>query len=219
MIMSTVLYKLYRIKRGSLRNLIVRIICLLERREFYSKTLRKIFKDYYGVEIGMYTHGGCFVSGNFACFTTIGRYCSIGGNVKVFNRNHPMDFKSMHGFFFNPILKYTKIDLVEDVPVVIGNDVWIGDGAKIMPQVTNIGDGAVVAAGAVVNKDIPPYAVVVGNPARIVRYRFSKEVIEKLLEEKWWEKDIDEILPDLNEYQQPYEKLYFDKKNADSQNK
>jgi hypothetical protein len=56
--------------------------------------------------------------------------------------------------------------------------------------------------------------VVVGNPARVVRYRFSKEVIESLLESKWWEKDIEEILPDIKEYQQPYEKLYFNKRES-----
>jgi acetyltransferase-like isoleucine patch superfamily enzyme len=214
MIMSTVLYKLYRIKNGRLRNLIVRIISRIEHGQLYSKTMRKIFKDYHGVEIGMYTHGSCFVPGNFDRFTTVGRYCSIAANVKVFNRDHPMDFKSMHAFFFNSNLKYTKEDLVEYSPLVIGNDVWLGDGVKIMPQVTNIGDGAVIGAGAVVNKDVPPYAVVVGNPARVVRYRFSKEVIESLLESKWWEKDIEEILPDIKEYQQPYEKLYFNKRES-----
>jgi len=214
MAISNWLYKLYRIKSGRLRNLIIRIINRIERGQFYSNTLRKIFKDYHGVEIGMYTHGSCFVPGNFDRFTTVGRYCSIAANVKVFNRNHPSDFKSTHGFFFNPSLKYCKEELVDYIPLTIGGDVWIGDSARILPNVRNIGDGAVIAAGAVVNKDVPPYAVVVGNPACVVRYRFSKEVIESLLESKWWEKDIEEILPDIKEYQQPYEKLYFNKKES-----
>ena len=107
--------------------------------------------------------------------TTVGRYCSIATTVRVMNRNHPMNYKSMHAFFFNPKLKYCKDDNVEYIPLQIGNDVWIGHNAILMPHVKNIGDGAVIGAGTVVNKDIPPYAVVVGNPSRIVRYRFSKE--------------------------------------------
>jgi acetyltransferase-like isoleucine patch superfamily enzyme len=125
--------------------------------------------------------------------------------VKVFSRNHPMNYKSMHGFFFNPNLKFCKVDRVKDTPTKIGNDVWIGNSAIIMPNVTEIGDGAVIGAGAVVNKNVPPYAVVVGNPARIVRYRFSKEAIEELLESKWWEKSKEELKPDLEEYCKPYE--------------
>ena len=104
-------------------------------------------------------------------------------------------------------------------PLVIGNDVWIGDSVKIMAQVTNIGDGAVIGAGSVITKNVPPYAVAVGYPARIVRYRFSEEVIEKLLEDKWWEKDIEQIKPNIKEYQQPYEKLHLEKKKTDSAGK
>jgi hypothetical protein len=74
----------------------------------------------------------------------------------------------------------------------IGNDVWIGDRAFIMAGV-RIGDGAVVAAGAVVTKDVPPYAVVGGVPARIIKYRFDQPTVDKLLELKWWRYDISEF--------------------------
>ncbi len=212
-LLGRLLFVLYGMtKRARLRSLIRRLVVKLESNEIYSRTLRLIFKEYHDVEIGMYTQGSCFEQGNFDRFTTIGRYCSIAVNVKVFNRNHPMNFKSMHGFFFNPIHKYTKKDLVKYTPLVIGNDVWIGDSVKIMPQVTNIGDGAVIAAGAVVNKNVPPYAIAVGYPARIVRYRFSKEAIEELLASKWWEKDIEDIKADIKEYQQPYEELCHSRK-------
>ena len=148
--------------------------------------------------------GSCFVPSQFDRCTTIGRYSSVAANVRVFNRSHPMEFKSTHAFFFNRNLKYCDKDLVDYIPLSIGHDVWIGDGAIIMPNVTEIGNGAVIAAGAVVNKDVPPYSVVVGNPARIVRYRFSKEVIDELLASKWWEKSIEEIRPTIHEYQKPY---------------
>ena len=178
----------------------------MEGGEFYSKTAREIFKEYWDVDIGMYTHGGCFNIWQFDRKTTIGRYCSIARTAYAINRNHPMDYKSTHAFFFNPNLKYSKEDTVEDIPLKICNDVWIGHNAIIMPHVRVIGDGAVIAAGAVVNKDVPPYAIVVGNPSRVVRYRFSKETIEKLLEEKWWEKSMEEIKINFNEYSGTYEK-------------
>lgn len=218
LIFGNMLFNLYRINRRCLRCFVIWLVSKTEGREIYSRTLRKIFKEYHGLEIGMYTHGSCFAPGNFDRHTIVGRYCSIAADVKVFNRNHPMNFKSMHAFFFNPALKCTKVDLVDYTPLIIGNDVWIGDGVKIMPQVTNIGDGSVIGAGSVVTKNIPPYAIVVGYPARIVRYRFPKEIIEKLLEEKWWEKDIDEIKPFLQEYQQDHEKLCLQRKGGDAEN-
>jgi acetyltransferase-like isoleucine patch superfamily enzyme len=149
----------------------------------------------------MYTHGGCFVPGKFDRFTTIGRYCSIAMTATAMNRNHPLGYKSTHAFFFNPKLKYCELDEISYTPLVIGSDVWIGHSAIIHPNVKSIGHGAVIGAGAVINKDIPPYAVVVGNPARIVRYRFSPEVIEELLSGCWWDKDIDELKSEMKEFQ------------------
>jgi len=161
-------------------------------------------KDYHGVEIGMYTHGNCFDIYAFERETRIGRYCSIAAGAKGFTLNHPLSFKSTHGFFFNPALGYCKTFPVEPVPLEIGHDVWIGDGAKILPHVTNIGTGAVLSAGSVLSRNLPPYAIAVGHPARIVRYRFSQEIIDELLESKWWEKDIEEILPDIEQYTREY---------------
>jgi serine acetyltransferase len=74
-----------------------------------------------------------------------------------------------------------------------------------MPGVSRVGDGAVIAAGAVVNKEVPPYAVVVGNPARVVRFRFSAPTIARLLASRWWEKSIQEIVPDIQQYVRPLE--------------
>ena len=212
MLISNLLYRLYAVRNRFIRRAILEIIEKLEGGEFYSTTLRKIFRKYCGIEIGMYTHGGCFVPGHVAQRTTIGRYCSIGRNVIVLNRDHPMDFKSTHAFFFNPALKFCDSYLVDSTPLRIGNDVWIAEYVVILPNVTEIGDGAVIGAGAVVNKNIPPFAVVVGNPARVVRYRFPKEIIDELLASRWWEKSIEEIKPHIKELQQPYEKLYFDRK-------
>ena len=135
-------------------------------------------------------------------YTTIGRYCSIAGGARTLNIDHPMDLKSTHGFFFNPVLNYCGKGAMEYIPLAIGNDVWLGTNCMILPHARRIGDGAVIAAGAVVNKDVPPYAVVVGNPARVVRFRFPKEVIEELLVSRWWEKPIEEL--NLSEFCRPY---------------
>lgn len=206
MLFKNFLIRLYS-KKGISRRLVIKILNRLEGGQFYSRTLRTIFKKYHGVEIGMYTHGACFSPGNFDKFTVVGRYCSIAYGVHVFNRNHPIDFKSSHAFFFNNKLAYCSRDPVEYTPLEIGSDVWFGHNALILPNVKHIGHGAVVGAGSVVNKDIPPYGIVVGHPARLVQYRFPKEIIEELLSSKWWEYPIEEIHSSkMNEFTQPYEK-------------
>lgn len=119
--------------------------------------------------------------------TTIetGAYCSFGTDIKfVIDGNHKIDAFSTYPFrrVFPtfPHLAYGK-----EIPK-IGNDVWIGNGATIYSGV-DIGDGAIIAGQSVVTKSVPPHAVVSGNPARIVKYRFSDEIIQDLLRLKWWE--------------------------------
>ncbi|MFZ5519448.1 MAG: CatB-related O-acetyltransferase [Candidatus Zhuqueibacterota bacterium] len=200
-----IIYKVYSIKNNRLRKFLQKQIKRREGGEFYSLTLRRIFKNYHKIEIGLYSHGGCFIPSQMDKYTQIGRYCSIATSVRIMNRNHPMNFKSMHAFFFNPALKICEHDPIEYISLTIGNDVWIGHNAIIMPNVKEIGHGAVIAAGAVVNKNVPPYAVVVGNPARVVRYRFSEKVIDQLLASKWWDNSIEEIKTNIQEYLNPYE--------------
>jgi virginiamycin A acetyltransferase len=200
--LNSILFELYKIRSTALRRLVIRLACRFERGEFYSRTLRRIFREYHDVNIGMYSQGGCFVPGAMDRHTTIGRYCSIAQGVRTMNRNHPMDYKSTHAFFFNPRLGYCGEDRIEYTPLSIGNDVWIGANALVLPHAKSIGDGAVIAAGAVVNKDVPPYAVVVGNPARVVRFRFPKEVIDQLLASRWWEKSLEDL--NANEFTMPF---------------
>lgn len=198
---SRLLVKLYGVRR--LRGLALRAARRLEGGEFRSTTLREIFATYWGVEVGLYTHGGCFEPWMVDSETRIGRYSSIASGVRVVNHNHPLSFKGTSGLFFNPELGLCDRWLVERNPLEIGNDVWIGTNAVIMPEVNRIGDGAVIGAGAVVSRDVPPYAVLLGNPARVVKYRFSEDVIARLLEEKWWEKDLGELAGEIGEFQAP----------------
>lgn len=199
--MSRMLVRLYG--RGSIgRSLAIKIINRFDGGEMYSEVLRDIFRKYHGVDVGMYTHGGCFVTHSFGRNTTIGRYTSIARTAFAATLDHPTEFKGMHGFFFNATLGYTDHER-DYSPLRIGNDVWLGHNAVIGSNVSEIGDGAVIGAGAVAFKDVPPYAIVVGNPGRVVRYRFSPEVIATLLQEKWWEKDIEDLASFIHDFDRP----------------
>lgn len=148
------------------------------------------------VGFGSYCSGGCFLKN-----ATIGRYCSIGENVVTICGRHPINFVSTHPAFYSArkqagfsyvseekFCEFQYIDAASQTAVVIGNDVWIGSFVRILEGVS-IGDGAVIAAGAVVTKDVPPYAIVGGVPAQVKKYRFSEEEIRMLSDLKWWEKD------------------------------
>lgn len=115
--------------------------------------------------------------------TKIGKYCSIAANVTIGADRHPTDWLSTHHFQYNDTDNFKSLKIT-----TIGNDVWIGANAVIMTGV-NIGDGAIIGSSAVVTKDVPPYAIVVGIPAKIIRYRFNPDIINKLLELKWWDLD------------------------------
>ena len=120
----------------------------------------------------------------------IGKYCSIGSGaifIMAGNQGHRTDWVSTFPFFYQAnIFKESKNPYEKAGDTIIGNDVWIGSEAMIMSGVT-IGSGAIISARAVVSKDVPSYAIVGGNPAQIIKYRFSEEKIEKLLNLKWWD--------------------------------
>jgi acetyltransferase-like isoleucine patch superfamily enzyme len=129
----------------------------------------------------------------------IGRYSSIAHGLSVPSPRHPLEKISTSPAFYDPRFSVVQ-SFMEDAgerdiqfektvqrpAPVIGNDVWVGANAALLPGVS-IGDGAVVAAHAVVTRDVPPYAVVGGNPARVLRYRFEKEMVDALLEVRWWQ--------------------------------
>lgn len=125
----------------------------------------------------------------------IGSYCSISKNVQIFLGGvHRTNWVSTFPFpkFLPELSNLIDSFGVTKGSVIIGNDVWLCRNCTIMSGVT-IGDGAVVASGAIVTKDVPPYAIVAGNPARIIKFRFDEQTITKLLDSKWWEWDEEEI--------------------------
>lgn len=138
--------------------------------------------------IGRYTYT-CYDDEIVNC--EIGQFCSISDEVIIGGAEHPIDWVSTSPVFQNvkhsgPKKRFAKLDFNGIPKTYIGNDVWIGKRAIIKAGI-KIGDGAVIGAGAVVTKDVPPYAVVVGVPAKIIKYRFDEATITKLSDSKWWE--------------------------------
>jgi chloramphenicol O-acetyltransferase type B len=171
------------------------------------KTLRDEYPQYH---VGKYTYGTPVIyTRNEGTIFQIGAFCSIASGVKIFlGSEHRTDWVTTYPFS----VKWKKARHITGHPgskgnVIIGNDVWIGREAFIMSGVT-IGDGAVIGARSLVAKDVPPYAIFAGNPARFIRKRFDDATIDRLLELKWWDwedTEIEQMLPlllstDLNAF-------------------
>jgi acetyltransferase-like isoleucine patch superfamily enzyme len=138
-----------------------------------------------------------FNSNIYAQNCAIGNYCSIGSDVTIGISPHPTYFVSTHPTFYANNKGFEtfadRMYFDEEVKTTnIGNDVWIGSKCTIMPGV-KIGDGAIIGYGALVTKDVPAYSIVGGVPARLIKFRFKKEIIDELNKIKWWEKS-DEII-------------------------
>jgi virginiamycin A acetyltransferase len=200
MLIKNILTRLYAFNNSNLRNYILKYIAKMEGGILYSSTIRIIFREYHYIDIGMYTYGGCFSPDNVPGGTSIGRYCSFAEKFRILDANHPAKFKSLHPFFFNPVLGYVDDFLISRTQLMIGNDVWVGHAAIILPSVMKIENGAIIGAGCVVTENVPPYAVVVGNPGRVIKYRFDEKTIDKIQQSKWWEKNITDIKADLHEF-------------------
>lgn len=168
------------------------------------------------IHIGKYTYG--FESTQIYTWSEevdikIGRFCSIGAGLKLFcGGNHSTWFVSSYPFgaVFKEFLKINveKPIVFSNGGITIGNDVWLGRDVTIMSGIS-IGDGSVVAANSHVVKDIEPYSIYGGNPAKLIRYRFSEETIEMLLNLQWWNYEdcfIEKIYPILLE--KPNENTY-----------
>jgi acetyltransferase-like isoleucine patch superfamily enzyme len=151
-------------------------------------------------EIGEYTYGSPKIATHTEVKLKIGKFCSIASDVKIhLGGIHRMNLVTTYPFKAFPdkwprekFLNSEEVIAISKGDVIIGNDVWIGDGATILSGV-KIGDGAVVGAMAVVTKDVEPYCIVAGNPARTVGKRFDDDTIRKLLEIRWWDWPIEKI--------------------------
>lgn len=141
-----------------------------------------------------------------AIYATIGKFCSIAANTRINAVEHPMERVTTHKITYRPneYFRYLGVDQAfrerrRGRPVTIGNDIWIGHGAVIMPGV-DVGTGAVIGANSVVTRDVEPYMVVAGTPARPLKARFAQEYANRLLQLAWWDWDMErlhEALPDM----------------------
>lgn len=146
----------------------------------------------------------------------IGAFCSISDHVFIGGDEHPMDWVSTSPAFENVggsliRKRFVKYDVPTPKRTIIGSDVWIGHSAIIKAGVT-IGHGAAIGAGSVVTKDVPPYAIVAGVPAKVIRFRFDEETISSLLKTEWWNLTDGEIQQVAEYIKTP--KLFVDKVNA-----
>jgi len=172
---------------------ICRFLCPEQKMKFLEEALyQRDQKKYAGkyVTVGKFTYGVPAIRfcANEREAVKIGSFCSIAGGVTIFGGGeHRPDWMSTYPFnvYFGEDFREINGHPATKGNVVIGNDVWIGSGATILSGVT-IGDGAVIGANALVANDVPAYAVSAGNPAKVIRYRFSEETIEKLQKMEWW---------------------------------
>lgn len=154
---------------------------------------------FYNSKLGRYSYVG-YDSEVVNC--EIGAFCSIANGFIVGAAKHPIDWVSTSPVFYN-VGSGTRhhlgsLSIERTSKTVIENDVWIGSRAIIM-QGLRIGTGAIIGAGAVVTKDVPPYAIVAGCPAKVIKYRFNEDIIGNLLNSKWWLMD-DNILRNVSKY-------------------
>ena len=153
-------------------------------------------QNYAAYEIGDYTYGHPqIVSFGEPISLKIGKFCSIADNAVIFlGGEHQIGFVTTYPFahFFEFAHGFTGTHPRQKGDIIIGNDVWIGQEAFILSGVT-IGNGAVIGARAVVAKNVKPYSIVVGNPARHIRFRFDEPTIEALLKIAWWDWPIEKI--------------------------
>lgn len=167
----------------------------------YGDATRYHFSDDSRIVIGDYTYGvPTIYRYDKQVKLFIGKYCSIAKGVEILLGGcHHTDWCSTYPFYSKNTKIFSNAKGYKDCEcndTVIGNDVWIGKNALILGGV-NIGNGVVIGAGSVVSKDIPPYAIAVGNPIKIIRYRFPKETIELLEQIKWWDWDVETINKEL----------------------
>jgi acetyltransferase-like isoleucine patch superfamily enzyme len=201
------IYGLYKLLKGQRRwtvaSALFKVLRMLEGGMCHTGTVRQILARHHQVEVGAYSYGDCMIPGVFPPQVVVGRWVSIGPGVRVYNQNHPLDHISLHPYFYEPGMGVVKENPMPRHTLEIGHDSWLGRNATVLPGCKRIGIGAVIGAGAIVTKDVDDYAIVGGNPARLIRYRFPEEKRAALLASRWWERSIADIAKFAGEMARP----------------
>ena len=181
-------------KAGVLRNACLATARRYEGGRFRSWTLRYLLYQHHGVHVGAYSYGGSSLTpGGLPMGVSIGRYVSLAAGLRILQRNHTLTCLSTHPFFFNAKLGMLDSDSVNRTRVRIEHDAWIGENVIMTPKCSRIGLGAIVGAGSVVTRDVPDFAIVAGNPARLIRWRFADSTMALVRDSQWWDHTIEEL--------------------------
>lgn len=213
-LLSSLLIGLYKVPLLSYS--CIRMALFLEGGEVFSYTIRAIADHYYGIKVDAYSFGiyplfRRMIRGEMHNIT-IGRYVSMSSTVTIIRRNHPMERLSMHPFFYEKNFGFVKEhNLKPHNSLFIDHDAWLGSNVIITPSCSRIGIGAVAGSGSVVTKDVPDFAIVTGNPAKIVCFRFSEDICGMIKAKKWWEHSIGEIAPFMEFMSKPFDAKDYDK--------
>jgi acetyltransferase-like isoleucine patch superfamily enzyme len=161
------------------------VVRLFNHDKYESLYLRRYFERVYGIKVGLHSVG-FFDRWRVPPGTVVGRYSGLASTARLIDANHPTERFSTHAYFYLPEFGVVEKGLTFPPPQVVEDDVWIGHGAIVTPECRVVGRGAVIGAGSVLGRDVPRYAVMIGSPARLVRYRFTPEVIEAIEATRWW---------------------------------
>ncbi|OMD38021.1 hypothetical protein BSK56_30730 [Paenibacillus borealis] len=171
--------------------------------------LNELMKVYYNIDIGDYSYGCHKIDGSIEPGTVIGKYCSVAPGVRIGGMNHPHNWVSTHPILYDENFRYiTNNENTLKGKVIIEDDVWIGFNSIILDGV-KVGKGSVIGAGAVVTKDVMPYSIMGGVPARLIKYRFSEEIISELLKIDWTNWDEETLKNNIEEMKNV--KLFIEK--------
>lgn len=162
------------------------------RNQHENVALRDHFRRHHRIDVGLYSYG-CFDQWRMPGPIRIGRYCSIANTVRSAPINHPYDSITTHPALYERKFGVVDADIHYDDALVIEDDVWIGHNAILLPGCKFVGRGAIIGAGAIVTRDVAPYTIVAGNPARKIRDRFSPELAAALEASRWWDHEPDAL--------------------------
>ena len=162
------------------------------RQQATSEPLRQHFREQHRVDVGLYSYG-CFDEWRMPGPISVGRYCSIAKTARSVPINHPYSALTTHPALYEKKFGVVNEDITWNDVLTIEDDVWIGHYAVILPNCKFIGRGAIIGAGAIVTKDVAPYSIVAGNPARLLRKRFEPNIEEAIEQSRWWEMSTEEL--------------------------